>query len=68
MNTAGTFECRCRDGYLLVDDGRTCFEINECLLNLDNCQQECTNIDGGFRCGCYEGFSLNSDLRTCSGK
>ena len=54
-------------GFTLLDDGRTCAEVNECSLNRDNCQQECINISGGFRCGCYEGFSLNTDLRTCSG-
>ena len=54
-------------GFTLLDDGRTCVEVNECSLNTDNCEQECTNFDGGFRCGCYEGFSLNSDQISCSG-
>ena len=52
---------------MLLDDGKTCVEINECSLNTDDCQQECININGGFRCDCFDGYTLNSDLKTCAG-
>ena len=52
---------------MLLDDGVTCVEINECTMNTDDCQQECINIEGGFRCGCFEGYTLNPDLTTCAG-
>ena len=52
---------------MLLDDGITCDEIDECDLNRDNCQQECINIERGFECGCFDGYSLNDDQATCSG-
>ena len=45
-----------------------CVEINECSLNIHDCQQQCVNENGGFRCECFAGYFLNTDQRTCSGK
>ena len=63
----GSFYCTCDDGYMLLDDGMTCVDINECAIGSHGCQQACINTMGAFRCGCYIGYDLNDDLKTCSG-
>ena len=67
VNTNGSFNCYCNEGYTLADDGRMCTDINECLMDSNRCQQVCMNTDGGFRCECNSGFQLNSDQSTCTG-
>lgn len=42
-------------------------DVNECLIDLNRCQQVCMNTDGSFRCECESGFRLNSDQNTCAG-
>lgn len=67
MNANGSFSCGCNDGYTLLEDGRTCRDIDECSVGTHGCQQDCVNTDGGFRCECRQGFQLNDDGSTCSG-
>ena len=67
QNTVGSFECACRNGYVLSGNGRTCLDINECTSGAHNCEQVCINTAGGFRCECNSGFQLNQDSSTCSG-
>ena len=33
-------------------------DINECQLNLDNCEQVCVNLVPGFQCDCNAGLTL----------
>ena len=42
-------------------------DINECDLDLDNCDENaaCTDTDGSFTCECNEGFSGNGTV--CKG-
>ena len=44
-----------------------CVDINECLLNMDNCSQVCTNTEGGFACSCGDGYTLGEDGTSCEG-
>ena len=47
-----------------------CLDINECLEDLHNCQEQqhtvCVNINGAYRCDCEVGYQLNE--RICRGK
>ncbi|XP_030840972.1 fibrillin-1-like, partial [Strongylocentrotus purpuratus] len=36
--------------------------IDECTLELDNCQQECFNKEGSFDCNCSAGFTLQDGV------
>uniref|UniRef100_A0A3P8T6S2 EGF-like domain-containing protein n=1 Tax=Amphiprion percula TaxID=161767 RepID=A0A3P8T6S2_AMPPE len=58
LQVGGRYECRCREGFRLGQDGRSCVDINECEEKAP-CSaegQECENIQGGFQCVCREDF------------
>lgn len=60
------YQCQCKSGFRLNQDGRTCRDINECLERRNNCSQSCTNTHGSYKCGCQKGYTLNpSDLSSC---
>ena len=42
-------------------------DINECMKEIDNCDQMCSNSEGSFVCGCESGFHLDDDEFTCNG-
>ena len=42
-------------------------DLDECDLNVDNCQELCVNTEGSFECACSRGFSLDSDGVSCNG-
>lgn len=58
------FVCRCFHGYKLARDGRTCFDINECM-EYRPCHQLCRNTNGSFECACLDGYSLDKVSNTC---
>lgn len=37
-------------------------------MNIDGCQQICTNIRGSFICSCIPGYQLHDNMTTCVGK
>ncbi|XP_067845514.1 thrombomodulin [Heptranchias perlo] len=53
----------CPVGYILDDDVKKCFDINEC--NSDMCDHLCTNTFGSFKCACQPGYQLQADGTTC---
>ncbi|KAK7495536.1 hypothetical protein BaRGS_00013234, partial [Batillaria attramentaria] len=58
-NTGGSFTCSCNQGYRLLSDQRTCFDVDECADRTHNCQQICENTAGGFNCSCQDGYTLD---------
>uniref|UniRef100_A0A8C0UL16 Fibulin 7 n=1 Tax=Cyanistes caeruleus TaxID=156563 RepID=A0A8C0UL16_CYACU len=52
INTPGSFRCSCPAGYVLLGDGKSCEDIDECSLSQDNCTSgsSCINTGGGFQC------------------
>ncbi|VDI38553.1 Hypothetical predicted protein [Mytilus galloprovincialis] len=59
-----TWECICREGYLLDSSSGNCSNINECEANV--CTQTCQDTVGSYTCSCYTGFKLNADKTSCS--
>ena len=51
QNTIGSFECKCGNGYKLVDDVN-CVDIDECLEDPCKGDSECRNTPGGYTCDC----------------
>lgn len=57
-------QCECDDGW--ERDGDTCVDIDECAVELDDCDRnaDCMNIDGSFMCMCEPGYE--GDGKTCT--
>jgi hypothetical protein len=69
VNTYGSYECKCKNGYRLADDNKSCIDINECLDgHLNTCEHRCINLNGSYRCECENGFKLVEDLHQCQSK
>ncbi|XP_069492959.1 uncharacterized protein [Ambystoma mexicanum] len=58
--------CGCREGFQLLDDERTCKDIDECATGSHQCHQSCTNTFGSYKCSCRPGFRLEDDESTCN--
>ncbi|GAB6024603.1 hypothetical protein CHUAL_009749 [Chamberlinius hualienensis] len=65
--TADGPECRCKEGFYLDYNRKTCYEIDECMY-LGTCSHVCTNVPGSFNCECYEGYDLRTDGRSCKAR
>ena len=59
--------CKCKNGYSLSSDNKTCSDVNECLINNGGCSDNCTNLEGFFSCSCPIGSTLSSNYLTCEG-
>nr|XP_046225254.1 LOW QUALITY PROTEIN: low-density lipoprotein receptor-related protein 2 [Oncorhynchus gorbuscha] len=57
-------ECTCQPGYQLLNDSKTCDDIDECSIP-GWCSQQCYNERGSFRCSCSDGYLLEADSRSC---
>lgn len=57
--------CGCRSGYKLMEDKKSCADVDECTNGDFPCAQQCENTIGSYRCSCYVGFSLRLDKTSC---
>uniref|UniRef100_W5N103 Low-density lipoprotein receptor-related protein 2 n=1 Tax=Lepisosteus oculatus TaxID=7918 RepID=W5N103_LEPOC len=57
-------QCTCSPGYQLLNDSKTCVDIDECQIP-GTCSQACYNERGSFRCYCEDGYTLESNGRVC---
>ncbi|XP_034536188.1 uncharacterized protein LOC117810450 [Notolabrus celidotus] len=64
--TQSRTECRCRPGFSLLDDGRTCRDVDECVEQQHQCQQRCVNTFGSFQCSCDDGYQQAPDQISCT--
>lgn len=60
-NTEGSYQCVCRSGYELDEDGANCRDVDECARGTHTCQQTCVNTDGSFECECGDGYEKRGD-------
>ncbi|XKL63596.1 hypothetical protein PGB90_005960 [Kerria lacca] len=66
IDTPTGYHCECNTGYKLLEDGKTCADINECLETPGVCSQYCSNTPGSYYCKCDETFyDREADERTC---
>lgn len=74
VNTVGSFQCVCPEGYRRDDETDSCVDVNECRdLEYDICGEfgDCINTPGSFTCNCPKGFSKTNetyceDIDECS--
>ena len=65
INLPGSYRCACKSGFTLVEDGVSCQDQDECLVEKGGCSDTCRNTEGGHLCECPKGFRLGTDDRTC---
>ncbi|NWZ74801.1 MATN2 protein, partial [Poecile atricapillus] len=65
INTPGSYLCRCKQGYILNADQKTCSTQDLCAVEKHACEQICVNTPGSYVCQCYEGYELDADGKSC---
>uniref|UniRef100_A0A8B9QYL2 VWFA domain-containing protein n=1 Tax=Anas platyrhynchos TaxID=8839 RepID=A0A8B9QYL2_ANAPL len=68
INTPGSYECRCKQGYILNADQKTCSTQDLCAVEKHACEQICVNTPGSYVCQCYEGYELDANGKNCIGE
>lgn len=64
---AGSYECLCRSGYEVDEDGAVCRDVDECARGGHTCHQLCANTEGSYECECNDGYEKRGDacIGTC---
>ncbi|XP_040917358.1 matrilin-3-like isoform X3 [Toxotes jaculatrix] len=65
VNNGNSYSCKCRLGYVLNPDKKTCSRSDACTQGHD-CQHICVINGDSYLCMCPEGYVLNADQKTCS--
>ncbi|KAM4723815.1 uncharacterized protein FYW61_014498 isoform 2-T2 [Anableps anableps] len=65
VNSDDSYSCKCRPGYVLNPDKKTCSRGDACTQGHD-CQHICVNSRDSYMCQCRNGYVLNADKKTCS--
>uniref|UniRef100_A0A5F9D267 Fibrillin-2 n=1 Tax=Oryctolagus cuniculus TaxID=9986 RepID=A0A5F9D267_RABIT len=70
INTFGSFQCECPQGYYLSEETRICEDVDECERHPCG-NGTCKNTVGSYNCLCYPGFELTHnndclDVDECS--
>ncbi|XP_054894963.1 matrilin-3-like isoform X2 [Poeciliopsis prolifica] len=65
VNSGDSYICKCRPGYILNTDKKTCSRADACTKGHD-CQHICVNTRDSYMCQCRTGYVLNTDKKTCS--
>ena len=42
-------------------------DVNECTLNIDDCDQFCVNDIGSYHCECHTGYFRDNNSSSCIG-
>ncbi|XP_019634243.1 PREDICTED: fibulin-1-like isoform X2 [Branchiostoma belcheri] len=69
INTAEGHVCRCREGFRLQADDKTCIAVTSATSGsqCENspCEQRCVPTGTGVQCSCEVGYQLNRDRVSC---
>ncbi|XP_067327502.1 fibrillin-1 isoform X1 [Anolis sagrei] len=65
VNGIGSYQCKCKEGYVTDITGTLCIDLNECNQSPKPCNFICKNTEGSYQCSCPKGYILQEDGRTC---
>ncbi|XP_007437135.1 matrilin-2 [Python bivittatus] len=65
INTPGSYVCKCKQGYILNSDRRSCSIQDLCEIEKHECEHICVNTPGSYVCQCYDGYELEEDGKNC---
>uniref|UniRef100_A0A8C8S0B8 Matrilin 2 n=1 Tax=Pelusios castaneus TaxID=367368 RepID=A0A8C8S0B8_9SAUR len=65
INTPGSYMCKCKQGYTLNSDWKTCSTQDLCAVEKHACEHICVNTPGSYVCQCYDGYELDEDGKKC---
>ncbi|XP_063155604.1 matrilin-2 [Candoia aspera] len=65
INTPGSYICKCKQGYILNSDRRSCSIQDLCEIEKHECEHICVNTPGSYVCQCYDGYELEEDGKNC---
>ncbi|XP_049818680.1 low-density lipoprotein receptor-related protein 2 [Aethina tumida] len=69
IDTLTSFYCECNQGYKLLEDGKACADIDECIETPGVCSQYCSNTPGSYYCKCNDQYyERETDEHTCKRK
>ncbi|KAK2844135.1 hypothetical protein Q5P01_010794 [Channa striata] len=66
VSSPASYRCKCRKGFTLNPDGKTCKAEDVCAVVDHGCEHICANLPDGYECRCHPGYQLNKDLKTCN--
>ena len=52
----------------LFTDCKSLIDIDECALNMDDCDQLCVDDLESYHCECYDGYFRDTNSSSCVGK
>ena len=61
----GQWQCQYNNHIIIILYTR--IDIDECSMNVDECNQYCNNTVGSYTCNCTDGYILDNEFH-CSGK
>ncbi|XP_048083580.1 matrilin-3b isoform X5 [Alosa alosa] len=65
ISSNASYNCKCREGYVLNEDKKTCSQMDNNCVPGQPCPPTCVLVDGSLECTCPEGYALSGDNETC---
>ncbi|XP_034970762.1 growth arrest-specific protein 6 [Zootoca vivipara] len=65
-NTRGSYRCTCNNGFELMDDNKSCKDIDECTVSPGICgEAQCKNVISSYSCVCDDGYVYDDVRKVC---
>uniref|UniRef100_A0A8C2WWY6 Matrilin 2 n=1 Tax=Cyclopterus lumpus TaxID=8103 RepID=A0A8C2WWY6_CYCLU len=65
VSSPASYRCKCRKGFNLNPDGKTCTGLDACRTVDHGCEHQCVSTTDSYICRCLGGFMLAEDGKSC---